>query len=114
MVKTIIYKTRVTNAGRRVITPLYFLDGVRVTPKQFHAGKVPRAPKSLTTAPRRVSGWPKYSEALAVHPDQVPEAQARAKRHGISVEYTTRGDVLVPDRGNWLKLLKLERMHEKS
>lgn len=56
--------------------------------------------------------WPLVSEALAVHPKQVAEANARAKRHGISVTYQKDGRCIIPDRGNRKKLLRLEGLHD--
>lgn len=113
----IVYGTRTLLSGETRVVPAYYLDGVRVTKRQFTAGKKPDVRKvggRLVKPPRRVSGYPKVSEALAVSARQVEEAQARADRHGVSVQYTPRGDVIVPDRGNWLKLLKLEGCVEKS
>lgn len=58
--------------------------------------------------------WPLLSEAMAVHPKQVKEAQARAKRHGINVVYQKDGRVLIPDRAERKRLLKLEGFHDKQ
>jgi hypothetical protein len=58
------------------------------------------------------SGWPIKSLALAVHPNQVEQANARAKRHGINVTYSKSGACHIPDRANRKKLLRLEGMHD--
>lgn len=60
------------------------------------------------------SGWPLMVEGLSVHPKQAAQANARAKRHGINVQYDQKGDCYVPDRGNYAKILKLEGYHNKS
>lgn len=59
-------------------------------------------------------GWPLVSEALAVHPKQVKQANDRARRHGISVEYLPDGRVKIPSRHERAKLLRLEGRHDKS
>lgn len=54
-------------------------------------------------------GWPMSSQACGVHPDQVQEANARNKRHGVPVTYCpTTGNAIIPDAGARKKLLKLE------
>lgn len=59
--------------------------------------------------------WPQnMGLSLGVHPTQVEKARARAKRHGISVEYTRNGDVIVPDRTERKKLLRLEGRIDKN
>ena len=60
------------------------------------------------------SGWPMVSEALAVHPKQVEQANDRARRHGIPVTYDRKGFCHIPDRAARKKLLKLEGMHDNS
>lgn len=59
-------------------------------------------------------GWPIYSDALGVHPDQVAEATERNKRHGISVSYTPDGRAVLPDPANRRKLMRLERKVDKD
>ena len=58
--------------------------------------------------------WPMESWALAVHPKQVGEANARAKRHGINVVYKKNGSVHIPDRAERKKLLRLEGFHDNN
>ncbi len=60
------------------------------------------------------SCWPMVSEALAVHPDQVEAARARAKRHGVSVEYMADGRAVLPDRNERRRLLRLEGFHDRQ
>jgi hypothetical protein len=58
--------------------------------------------------------WPMVSDALAVHPKQVQQARERAKRHGINVEYKSNGQVVIPDRAERRRLLRLEGFHDNS
>lgn len=46
------------------------------------------------------AGWPLVSEALAVHPDQVAEAVAEARKRGVPTEYTADGNPVFTDRGH--------------
>ncbi len=58
--------------------------------------------------------WPMVSElALAVDPSQVGEANARAKRHGVGVEYRPDGAAVIADRKARKQLLKLEGFHDR-
>ena len=58
--------------------------------------------------------WPMVSEALAVHPRQVDQANERARRHGINVAYDQKGNCHIPDRGNRKKILRLEGLRDNS
>lgn len=52
--------------------------------------------------------------ALRVHPKQVKQANARNKRHGISVQYKADGTAVIPDRGEYKRLMKLEGCFDKD
>lgn len=56
--------------------------------------------------------WPMTSKALAVHPSQVKQANARNRKHGVSVVYDQTGTAHIPDRGERRRLLRLEGMHD--
>jgi hypothetical protein len=59
--------------------------------------------------------WPMKMEALAVHPDQVEQMNARNKRHGINVQYEPKyGMAIIPDEGEYKKLRKLEQVHHNN
>lgn len=60
------------------------------------------------------TGWPMVSEALAVDPSQVGEANARARRHGIPVHYDAGGFCHIPDRAARKKLLRLENLKDNN
>lgn len=94
----------------------YFLDGKRVTKKVYlKRYPLPRARKGDIVGGTPLSGWPMKSEALAVHPDQVDEANERNKRAGVNVEYEPgTGVPTIPDRGERRKLLKLEGFFDKD
>lgn len=58
------------------------------------------------------SAWPILSDAMGVHPDQIPQAHERNRRHGIAVSYTPDGRAILPDRGARRDLMKLEGFHD--
>lgn len=59
--------------------------------------------------------WRKFqSRALAVHSRQVEAANARAKRHGIAVEYDKKGRCRISGPAARKQLMKLEGMHDES
>lgn len=60
----------------------------------------------------QTTGWPKKSLALAVHPEQVAVANARAKRHGIAAHYEADGTCVLADRAARKKMLRLEGFHD--
>lgn len=62
----------------------------------------------------QTTGWPMKSVAIGVHADQVEEANARNKRHGVNVVYAQDGDAIIPTPGEYKKLQKLEKVHNKA
>jgi hypothetical protein len=91
---------------------VYFLDGKKVTEKKYRK-RYPPPRAGGKVLPKLKDGWPKQCLALAVHPDQVDEANARNKEHGISVHYDAKGVPTLPDRNERRKLLKLEGLHDR-
>lgn len=75
----------------RVGAETYWLDGNEVTKAEFDRA----FPDVNDTGPGAGSSFvgfrPLESEALAVHPDQIPEAIESAKRHGVPTEFTPSG-----------------------
>jgi hypothetical protein len=97
----------------------FFINDVEVS-EAAHEAAFPSKIRNLlrgTTSPggHGTTTWPMNAGlSLGVHAKQVGEAQARADRHGINVRYQRNGDVIVPDKGNYAKLLKLEGLHNKA
>lgn len=60
------------------------------------------------------SCWPMTSQALAVHPEQVGEANERNRVHGVGVQYDPTGLAHIPDRAERKKLLRLEGKHDNN
>lgn len=51
-------------------------------------------------------GWPIHSDALAVHPLDIAEAQADAKAKGVPTQFTADGRVVLTDRAHRKRYLK--------
>ena len=61
------------------------------------------------------AGWPMKSDALAVHPDQIPEAMERNKKHGIEgVSYLKDGRAVLDSRKARQRLMALEGVHDNN
>jgi chloramphenicol 3-O-phosphotransferase len=91
----------------------WYIDDVEVTKEEYDK----RFPAKELGEPmaHAPSIWQDHtSDALAVHPDQVAEATARNRRHGISVTYDENGTAHIPDRAERKKLLRLEGMHDNG
>lgn len=60
------------------------------------------------------SCWPQYSDALAVHPEQIPLAMERNKLHGVrGVSYDPlTGQAILADRRARRDLMKVEGCHD--
>jgi hypothetical protein len=98
---------------------LFYIDGKEVTAEEYAETIHPWKIKDLLgkmKAPggTQASGWPKTSVALACHPDQVAEMNARNKQHGIGTRYDASGTAHVPDAADFRKIQKLERLHDND
>jgi hypothetical protein len=93
----------------------YFIDGVEVAKETYDARFPDRPLATVATETRSCgSGWPMKSIALAVHPEQVAEANERNRKAGVNVTYESDGTAVIPDRGERRRLLRLEGMHDRQ
>lgn len=60
------------------------------------------------------SRWPIYSESAGVHPDQIAEAKAFNKMHGLNVDYTPDGRPEFRDARHRERFLKAWRLYDKT
>lgn len=91
----------------------FYLEGKEVTEAEYRRV----FPEPTPGLPMSSMAWsrPQESDALAVHPSQVDEANERNRRRGCSVTYRRDdGRAIVPDRGERKKLLKIEGMHDRD
>lgn len=89
----------------------YLLDGEVVTESEFRQGF---PDKMGAPGGHAASCWPMKSEALACHPDQVVDHNERNRSKGIGARYNADGTCVIESRGDRKKLLRLEKMHDKS
>ncbi len=60
-------------------------------------------------------GWkPVVSDALACHPDEIPEAMARDRQHGITTEYLPDGRAVLSSRSHRKAMMKSLGMHDNE
>lgn len=101
-----VRKRKVRNKVCRKCGGNLYANGCRLCP-MFAASKA--------AGGQQPSGWPMTSQALAVHPSQVAEANERNRRHGLGTRYDpATGNAIIPDRTDRKRLLRLEGFHDKS
>lgn len=98
---------------------LFFIDGEEVTAEEYAATVHPWKIKDLLSKMRppggtQAAGWPKTSLALACHPEQVAEMNARNKQHGVGTRYSADGVAHVPDAADFRRLQRLEKVHDND
>ena len=91
----------------------WWIDGKQVTKEEFDAA-LPDVEDCGGDGSGLIGWKPIASRALAVHPKQVEQANARAKRHGIGVEYRPDGKPVLTTRESRKKLNKLEGFHDND
>lgn len=95
----------------------YYINDIEVTECEFNS-RVPSRPSVIGSAPlpgQLPDCWPKVSmNALAVHPEQVAEANERSVRDGIGVRYERDGSCVIPDKAAYKRLLKAEGFFNKD
>ncbi len=92
----------------------YYIGDKEVTQEEYDAAFPPK-PIGETLAGHSPACWPQTMEALAVHPAQVDQANARAKAHGIDAIYQHgTGLVQVGSRADRAKLIRLEGGYDRS
>lgn len=114
MTGTITKSRRLGDDGEWIITEHYFLDGQPVTKREYRKA-IPEKEGVPMFATAINDAQPLRSDALAVHPDQIPDAIARNKKHGLTgMRYDRRGRPVFTDRGQRKKLMKIEGAHDRN
>ena len=90
----------------------YFLGDREVTAKEFHAA-FPKRSLAVPPAGPALTGWPIVSDALAVHPKQVKEAEAAARKHGVPTEFTPLGQPILRDRNHRRRYMKVRGVYDR-
>ncbi len=92
----------------------FYLNGKEVTKEAFDEA-IPTRPIGVPLNGHSPACWPMLSDALAVHPKQIPAVMERNKQHGLHVEYNpTDGRPVLMDRGMRRDLMKLEAIHDNN
>jgi hypothetical protein len=91
---------------------VYLIDGREVTKAEFDLA----FPDKPLGAPGGHSpgAWPLASDALAVHPRQIPEAMERDRKRGIASEYLPDGRMVLRDRGQRRDVLRSLQFHDNQ
>jgi hypothetical protein len=93
----------------------------RLVRERRHASQVrPRAPlcdcgarmTGASQAKPRAAGWPIYSDALAVHPEQINDAERTAVERGVPTKFVRRD---CPDKDLWAgQAIITSRKHQRE
>lgn len=95
----------------------FYLNGQEVTAAEFKKRTRVRGGRKAFGIPggTATTGWPMVSEALAVDPSQVAEANERNRKAGVNVQYHPKtGCAIIPDAAARKRLLKLERFFDRD
>jgi hypothetical protein len=94
----------------------YFIGDKLVSQEEFDAAFPAKKIGVPMNAGNTPGIWPMKSDALAVHPEQIPLVLERNKRHGLtSVEYDPKdGRAIIPDRGARRMLNRIEKFHDNE
>jgi hypothetical protein len=105
-------KRTLDDRGEFVVESEYLIDGQVVSREEFDAAFPDQegVPGGTPSA-----GYPIRSDAMAVHRDQIPEAVARNRRHGLEVQYErSTGRPILHSQVEKRKLMKIEKFHDKN
>lgn len=104
---------RVGDDGEWIVVKHYFVDGVEVSEAEYRE-KLPEQAGVPMFATAINDAKPLRSDAMAVHPKQIPQVMARNKRHGLNVEYDRHGRPVLRDSGQRKKLMKIEGLKQQN
>lgn len=91
----------------------YLIDGKEVSKADFLI-QFPDKPLNLSGG-AGITAWnkPILSNAMACHPDQIPEMMERNRAHGVFVEYNSEGQPILRSRGDRRNLMAVEQLFDK-
>lgn len=101
-------KGRIVGHGKKA---RFFLDGREVSREEFDAV----FPDQGLAGGDSLVGWkPLASEALAVHPRQIAEAEESARRKGVPTEFDSQGRPVFTSRSHRRQYLRAYNFHDKD
>lgn len=113
MTGTIRDKKVVGPDGEWVVQKVYLIDGREVTEAEYREHfPAATAVNGIMTPP--TGCWPMTSEALACHPDQIPEARASAEARGVQTDFTPDGSPIFRDRDHRRRYMRAYGYHDKD
>lgn len=100
---------------------VFKIDGTEVTEMEYELqmatekARLPQIASDPEVPGNRPWGTPIQSDALAVHPDQIPEVMERNAQHGLRIDYNPAdGRPILLDRDQRRRLMKIEGCHDNS
>jgi hypothetical protein len=98
-----------------VTEEVVYVGGIAMTPAEYRRLQRECKPRSARRPKGWRGRWPIKSVALAVHPDQVAEANARNKAHGVNVQYEpSTGKAVIPDAAAYKRLRRIEGVIDRD
>lgn len=101
MIGKIQHKQRLDADGEWQDFKTFILDGKEVTEAEWNKAFPPQplvGPNGEIVGGMPLKGYPFVSEAMAVHPDQIPEAREHAIKNGVPTDFDSEGRPVVRDR----------------
>lgn len=93
----------------------YYLDGREVTEGEYRRRyPLPSPGSSRPTGNANGNAWPIYSDALAVHPEQVAEATDSARARGVPTDFLPDGRPQFRDRAHRRQYMKAYGCHDRD
>lgn len=97
--------------GEWELSDVYVIDGVEVTLAEWREKFPEREGVPYMTAP---GAYPIRSDAMACHPDQIPEIVERNRKKGIAVEYDKVGRPVLKSQAEKRALMRAEGFHDRN
>jgi hypothetical protein len=97
----------------------YYIDGREVTRRAYERAMEAEKPalfrEGYATGGQQPSCWPMtHTRGLACHKSQVKAMNERNAKRGCSVTYAPDGKPIIPDRGEYRRVLEIEGMHNND
>jgi len=82
------------------------LGGGRIGERDWSAENAPQTAKA--------SCWPMESDALGVHPGQIPEASRRFREMGVPTRFAPNGAAILENRRHRAQLIRARGFHDRD
>lgn len=101
-----------SKSGESLEVPEYQLDGKVVSKEEFDRAFPPKKAGEFGTMNYK---RPLFSDALGVHPEQIPEAMEHDKKSGVvGVEYLPDGRAVFTSEAQMRKAMKAVKIHRNN